>query len=128
MSHGDAFLQAILAEPDDDAPRLIYADWLEERGDPRGAFIRLQCALERFGPFDPARPDLEDEASELLYLHEEEWTAPLRGIASPVAQFESVVSMTAAQLLDPSFMSRKVAFDSNPKRPRACRPSSDQIV
>ena len=44
MTHGDAFLQAVLAEPEDDAPRLIYADWLEERGDPRGAFIRLQCA------------------------------------------------------------------------------------
>jgi uncharacterized protein (TIGR02996 family) len=82
MTHGDAFLQAVLAEPDDDAPRLIYADWLEERGDPRGAFIRLQCALERIGPADPARPDLEDEAAALLYQHEEEWVAPLNGIAS----------------------------------------------
>jgi uncharacterized protein (TIGR02996 family) len=24
------FIQAILADPDDDAPRLVYADWLEE--------------------------------------------------------------------------------------------------
>jgi uncharacterized protein (TIGR02996 family) len=24
----DAFLQAILDDPDDDAPRLVYADWL----------------------------------------------------------------------------------------------------
>ena len=82
MTHGAAFLQAVLAEPDDDAPRLIFADWLEERGDPRGAFIRLQCALERLSPADPARPDLEDEADALLRLHEEEWTAPLQGIAS----------------------------------------------
>jgi uncharacterized protein (TIGR02996 family) len=82
MTHGDAFLQAVLAEPDDDAPRLIYADWLEERGDPRGAFIRLQCALERIVPADLARPDLEDEAGDLLHQNEEEWTAPLRGIAS----------------------------------------------
>src|SRR5262249_52776821 len=28
------FLGAILAHPEDDAPRLVYADWLEERGDP----------------------------------------------------------------------------------------------
>ncbi|HEY2147185.1 MAG TPA: TIGR02996 domain-containing protein, partial [Pirellulales bacterium] len=82
MSHGDAFLQAILADPEDDAPRLIYADWLEERGDPRGEFIRLQCALERLSATDPARPDLEDEAGDLLYQHEQEWTAPLQGIAS----------------------------------------------
>jgi uncharacterized protein (TIGR02996 family) len=38
------FLQAIRAAPDEDAPRLVYADWLEEQGDPRGEFIRLQCA------------------------------------------------------------------------------------
>jgi uncharacterized protein (TIGR02996 family) len=34
MSDEAAFLNAILANPEDDAPRLVYADWLEERGDP----------------------------------------------------------------------------------------------
>jgi uncharacterized protein (TIGR02996 family) len=32
--HHQAFLSAIVANPDDPTPRLIYADWLEERGDP----------------------------------------------------------------------------------------------
>ena len=32
MKYDDAFLQSILENPDDDAPRLIYADYLEERG------------------------------------------------------------------------------------------------
>ena len=45
----DAFLHAILAAPDDDTPRLIYADWLEERGDLRGEFIRLQVELAEPG-------------------------------------------------------------------------------
>src|SRR5947209_1506964 len=36
-----AFLEAIEANPDDDTLRLIYADWLEEQGDPLGEFIRL---------------------------------------------------------------------------------------
>lgn len=40
-----AFLQVILETPDDMAPRLMYADWLEERNDPRGEFIRVQCGL-----------------------------------------------------------------------------------
>ena len=31
-----AFLRAIREQPDDDLPRLIYADYLDERGDPRG--------------------------------------------------------------------------------------------
>jgi serine/threonine-protein kinase len=43
-SDEDAFLQAIAAAPEDDAPRLVYADWLEERGDPRAEYLRLLCA------------------------------------------------------------------------------------
>ena len=44
MSH-EAFLRAITANPDDDVLRLVYADWLEEQGDPRAEFLRLDCAL-----------------------------------------------------------------------------------
>ena len=36
MTKQDAFLANIIEHPDDDAPRLIYAHWLEEHGgDPR---------------------------------------------------------------------------------------------
>jgi uncharacterized protein (TIGR02996 family) len=42
-----AFLDAIREAPDDDAPRLIYADWLDERGEfERASLIRFQCALD----------------------------------------------------------------------------------
>jgi uncharacterized protein (TIGR02996 family) len=42
-----AFLADILKHPGDDAPRLIFADWLEEHGDgARAEFIRVQCELE----------------------------------------------------------------------------------
>jgi uncharacterized protein (TIGR02996 family) len=41
----DAFIQAILASPNDAAARLVYADWLEEQGDPRAAFLRADVAL-----------------------------------------------------------------------------------
>jgi uncharacterized protein (TIGR02996 family) len=44
MTDDESFLPAILQNRDDDTPRLIYADWLEKQGDPRGEFIRLQCA------------------------------------------------------------------------------------
>ena len=37
-----ALLGAIYADPASDGPRAIYADWLIERGDPRGEFIVLQ--------------------------------------------------------------------------------------
>ncbi len=35
------FIQAILETPEDRALRLVYADWLEEQGDPRGQFLRV---------------------------------------------------------------------------------------
>lgn len=42
-----ALLAGIVANPDDDAPRLVYADWLLERGDARGEFIRLDVEYTR---------------------------------------------------------------------------------
>jgi uncharacterized protein (TIGR02996 family) len=39
------FFEAILANPDDRSLPLVYADWLEERGDPRSEFLRLQAEL-----------------------------------------------------------------------------------
>lgn len=45
MSDGDALLRAILEHPAQDAPRLMYADWLQENGnESRAEFIRAQCA------------------------------------------------------------------------------------
>jgi uncharacterized protein (TIGR02996 family) len=42
----DAFMRTILANPDDNGPRLVFADWLEERGETAQAeFIRVQCEL-----------------------------------------------------------------------------------
>lgn len=52
-----AFLRAICDQPEDDAPRLVYADWLDERGDKaslnRATFIRAQIAYAKL----PARCD-----------------------------------------------------------------------
>ncbi|MGZ6093029.1 MAG: TIGR02996 domain-containing protein [Polyangiales bacterium] len=42
-----SMLEAIRAAPEDDAPRLVLADWLTERGDPRGELIVVQCELAR---------------------------------------------------------------------------------
>jgi uncharacterized protein (TIGR02996 family) len=48
MSDQDAFLAAVHDAPDDDAPRLIFADWLDEHGEPdRAEFIRIQVEMRR---------------------------------------------------------------------------------
>lgn len=45
-----AFLRAAFADGDDEAPRLVYADWLDERQDPRAAVVRAAEQLRRLGP------------------------------------------------------------------------------
>ena len=42
-----AFLTAILGTPRDETAKLVYADWLEERGDPRAAYLRTQVEFRR---------------------------------------------------------------------------------
>jgi uncharacterized protein (TIGR02996 family) len=44
------FLAAIKSDPDDEASRLVYADWLEERNDPRAEYLRLEVQLEKITP------------------------------------------------------------------------------
>jgi uncharacterized protein (TIGR02996 family) len=81
MSQADAFLDAIREAPDDDAPRLIFADWLDDHGDAdRAAFIRAQVRLAPLPPQGLARLDLEDEADDLLRKHPE-WAGRLPELA-----------------------------------------------
>jgi uncharacterized protein (TIGR02996 family) len=67
-----AFREAIIDNPDDDMQRLIFADWLEERGDPRAEFIRVQCELAR-APDRAERWDLRQRERELLAEHATAW-------------------------------------------------------
>src|SRR5262245_11888179 len=58
MTHDDPFVESIVEASDDDAPRLIYADWLEEHDDPdRAAFIPVQIELARLPEGDPRREE-----------------------------------------------------------------------
>lgn len=69
MATTDAdLLRAITSRPKDDAPRRVYADWLLEREDPRGAFINLQLAPTR----DPKREN------KLLKAHGKKWLGPFQ--------------------------------------------------
>jgi uncharacterized protein (TIGR02996 family) len=100
-------LRMIAREPDDDALRLVCADWMEEQGrSDRAKFIRMQVRLAEirrnippvdegalypfFGlspcqgtwhsPGDsPERRNLAFQCRRLLDVHEEEWLTPFRG-------------------------------------------------
>ncbi len=46
MNDHDALLRAVLEYPDEDCPRLVFADWLDENEQhDRAEFIRLQCEI-----------------------------------------------------------------------------------
>jgi uncharacterized protein (TIGR02996 family) len=50
----DALYRFVCDNPDDDTPRLAFADAVEEAGDPtRAAFVRTQVALARVPEYDP---------------------------------------------------------------------------
>jgi uncharacterized protein (TIGR02996 family) len=85
MDMHTAFLTDIAANVEDDAPRLVYADWLEENGDPeRAAFIRGQCRLPKMGPCDPERFALQIEAEALLEKFGKQFPKPLAKITKNV--------------------------------------------
>jgi uncharacterized protein (TIGR02996 family) len=44
VTDDEAFIRRIVDSPGDDLPRLVYADWLDERADPRGAYLRAEAA------------------------------------------------------------------------------------
>jgi uncharacterized protein (TIGR02996 family) len=80
MSSLAGFLDAIRADPEDEAARLIFADWLEEQGDPdlsaHAELLRVQCELARWVPDLERRTALQERERELLDTHAAAWLAP----------------------------------------------------
>ncbi len=69
-----ALYKAVLAAPDDDLPRLVYADRLEELGDQaRAEFIRLQIHVASTKPWDEGHSDALVRSRVLYDRHEEAW-------------------------------------------------------
>src|SRR5262245_45981693 len=69
MAEHPGLLQAVIEAPDDDVPRLIYADWLEDHGETeRAEFIRMQCWPD---------PRQVGRVGALLGMHQARWLAPL---------------------------------------------------
>ncbi len=81
MTDRMAMLQSVLANPDDDIPRLVYADWLEEFGSDadvaRAQFIRVEIEAEGLPANSPERIEAESTAAKLFNKHGTTWNAEL---------------------------------------------------
>jgi uncharacterized protein (TIGR02996 family) len=98
-----ALLQACKDAPDDDLPRQILADWLEEHGDPeRAELIRLQLATVDVWGYDPDAVEKEIRIRWLLRRNAERWFGPPARFYSKVGLKHGLifVSATPRQLLD----------------------------
>jgi uncharacterized protein (TIGR02996 family) len=77
MSEREALMRAICDNPDDDTPRLVFADWLDENGEPeRAEFIRVQVNRSR-SKSGAARDSLDTRLAELLTTNRTAWIAQL---------------------------------------------------
>jgi len=90
MSDEDAFLRAIQANPQDDAPRLVYADWLDERGDDQSTrkadFLRMTTRLLA-ARSDLARSLWEKRLRALAPAFEGEWLAAVSRLPLEACRF-----------------------------------------
>jgi len=80
MSHTkEDFLAAIRANPDEDGPRLVYADWLEETGtdEAKAELIRVQCKLAKLRVGHPDYAPLQQQEANLLDEHLVRWLVEL---------------------------------------------------
>src|SRR6187397_1813565 len=96
MTDREALLAAVCALPDDDTTRLVFADWLEENGEPeRAEFIRVQCEAARLTAADDRREALVTRARQLQGLFGKRWLKEL-----PVPDPENVCWVEGPDWLD----------------------------
>ncbi len=79
-------LAAVLANPEDEGARQVYADALIERGDPRGEFITVQCEIaRRGGKPTAATKKLRDRSRALHSRHSGKWAKSLRALGKRIS-------------------------------------------
>jgi uncharacterized protein (TIGR02996 family) len=98
-----AFVQGLMEQPEDDALRLVYADWLEENGDIRGDFLRVAVGLRLVTPDSPALPALRRRVQELRPSVPAEWL---------VRAFRAVAEDDVREVVFRQLMGKPSIFDT----------------
>jgi len=102
-----SLLRAVYAAPHDDAPRLVYADLLSARDDPRGEFIVLECE-KAHGTLNPTQRRRHDA---LLRKYGTLWKGRLaRAVATAGLEYERGFPVAGA-LTEPVFVEQVLDAD-----------------
>lgn len=103
----NAFLADIVENIDDDTPRLVYADWLEDNGrNDRAEFIRVQVERARLPVWDAAQVRLRLREEALLKRHGEAWLAEMPAVKG--ARWEGFRRGIVAEVSFASYESMRV--------------------
>lgn len=92
LSHEEiSFLKQIESDLGDDSSRLVYADWLEERGDVRAEYLRLDVQITSDDDSTADTPDSITRIEELTETIDPDWLAvvsrsPIEGCHSHLIQ------------------------------------------
>ncbi|MBN9522452.1 TIGR02996 domain-containing protein [bacterium] len=120
MTDRDALYAAVLAAPDDDTPRLVYADFLDDTGVRadaiRARFISNQIALARAEPWSEEYDRLHRATAPVEDHYRKEWAADLEGGFGRGSHFSrGFVAQVMCDL--PRFLSDGMrVFDRHPVR------------
>src|SRR5262245_54571350 len=95
-------LLAAQEEDEEDTSRLILADYLDERDDPRGTKVRLECQLARLEPGDPGWYELQVQLRQWREQHQAAWLGS-RFIDSNGQRGLVSLRLSATQLLSAKF-------------------------
>jgi uncharacterized protein (TIGR02996 family) len=116
MDEEAAFTAAILAAPRDDTPRLLFADWLDERGDPRGEWLRVTVRLQQLvWNFAPA---------EMRAKHQ--WVREVARLQRRLRELRAVVPEAWALRVQAGYIEHCNVADANCPREWLRLPESDR--
>src|SRR5262245_19528354 len=111
MGEDEPFLRALLLNPEDHTTRSVYADWLEERGDERAEYLRLERDLAALPAGDDNVPAWGRRLAELRARIEPAWLARVgshQALGSD--RFEHVESDSGRLERAASILGRLVAY------------------
>lgn len=95
-----AFMADIIANPERDDVRLIFADWLDDHGEPeRAEFIRVQCEYATLNDVDRTCPYLDSNFANRTTCRWKEGVCQCRGCAL-VKQEDELIRFNASRWID----------------------------
>jgi uncharacterized protein (TIGR02996 family) len=119
MLDREPFLKAIFAAPIDDLPRLVFADYLDEHGDPGWAeLIRLQCELANLPAGDERVKPLTRRELALVGRFADDTCVPVSSVDGGAYhrgfRRDAVIPVSADALIDPDAF-RRLAVERHPE-------------